>query len=140
MKTRALLTMTIVALAACTSATKREAAALADAVDRFRIAEDAQKPGAAAMIRAAACTDAAVCDVKTACVSAGDKTARALELKSEVEARLADLESKKLAPDDPAARALPLKLDESERLLREGRAAMHDCETKLSALRLKLGV
>jgi hypothetical protein len=129
------------ALAACTgSAARRESAALSDAVDRYRRAESASKPGQREAVAAVSCTDAEVCATKQVCLAAIDPTTRALTLKDEVAARLVDIQSKRLAPDAPEADALPGKLDEAERLLHEGRAKMTDCDAKLMQLRVRYGM
>jgi hypothetical protein len=124
----------------CAGATKREARALISAMDRFRHASDASRAADAQAISDVACSDQRVCDAKRACLAAIDPTTRALGLKDEVAHRLADLEQKRLSPDSPDARALPGKLDEAEKLLREGRAKMLDCEKKLNDLELEYGV
>jgi hypothetical protein len=91
------------------------------------------------VVAGVACTDAKVCTAKRACLAAIDPTARALALKDEVVRRVADLEEKRLSPESPEAQALPGKLDEAERLLREGRAKMPDCEKQLTDLQLEYG-
>jgi soluble cytochrome b562 len=121
---------------ACTNSPKREATALADAVDRFRNANGAAVAAQAAAVTAVACTDARVCEARHACVDAVDPTARALALKDEVTLKLADIESAKLSPEAPEAQELPGKLDEASRLLQEGHTKMQACETKLTDLRV----
>jgi len=121
-------------LGACAGSARRESAALADAVDRYRRAENGSKASQGQSVLAVACTNAEVCAAKQACLAAVDPTTRALALKDEVAARLVDLQAKRLAPDAPEADALPGKLDEAERLLREGRAKMADCDAKLVLL------
>jgi hypothetical protein len=127
------------ALAACTGTGKREAASLAEAVDRYRRADDASKEAQGRAVDAVACTDPRVCDAKQACLAAIEPTTRALALKDEVTRRLGDLEQKRLAPDSPEAQALPAKLDDAERLLKEGRAKMTACDARLAELRTQLG-
>jgi hypothetical protein len=121
---------------ACGSPAKREAMALADAVDRFRHANGASSVAQAAAVAAVPCSDSGVCDARNACVQAVDPTARALALKDEVTLKLADLEAARLSPDSPEAQALPAKLEDASRLLREGHAKMGACETKLTDLRV----
>jgi hypothetical protein len=127
------------ALAGCAGPGKREAAALTEAVDRFRDANDASRSAKADALAAVPCSDARVCDAKQACVAAIEPTARALALKDEVARKLADLEAARLAPDSSEAQALPLKLDEASRLLREGHKKMDECDTKLAELRVAYG-
>jgi hypothetical protein len=135
----ALLVLSVAAVAACTSAGKREAASLNAAVEMWRRADDASKGAPSGAVAAVACTDERVCAAKRACVEAIEPTTRALALKDEVTRRLADLEQKRLAPDSPEAQALPGKLDEAERLLKDGRAKMTACDGKLAELRLTFG-
>jgi hypothetical protein len=124
---------------ACTGAGKREAASLAEAVDRYRRADDASKDVLGREVAAVACTEARVCEAKQACLAAIEPTTRALLLKDEVASRLGDLEHKRLAPDSPEALALPGKLDDAERLLAEGRTQMALCDAKLAELRVAFG-
>ncbi|MEO6420621.1 MAG: hypothetical protein ABIP39_14500 [Polyangiaceae bacterium] len=119
---------------------KKEARALSTAIERFRLASDAEKGAAATQIAAVECTDAAVCEAKQACVAASDATAKGLALKAEVERLLADVQAKRLAPDDPSAKALPDKLDDADRLLKAGHRDMKACDEKVMALKLKYGV
>jgi len=140
MSPRAASLLVLLAVAACASTAKRETASLAEAVERWQRADVPQKAAATADVRAVGATDAEVAAARTACLGAMDATVRALDLKQQVERGLADLEAKRITPDDPAAAALPGKLDESERLLKEGRRAMTDCEQKVMSLRMKYGV
>jgi hypothetical protein len=126
--------------AACTSPGKREAAGLAEVVDRYRRAENAAKGGPAEAVVSFPCTDADVCSTKQACMAAISPTVRALALKDDVAARLADIENKRTAADSVEAQGLPQKLDEAERLLREGHAKMGACESSLATLRLSKGL
>ncbi len=128
------------ALVACSGSGKREATTLADAVDRYRRADDASKEAQGKAVAAVVCTDSRVCEAKQACVAAIEPTTRALALKDEVARRLVDLEQKRLAPDAPEAEALPGKLDEAERLLKDGRAGMARCDARLTDLRVAFGV
>jgi hypothetical protein len=115
---------------------KQEAAALTEAVDRFsRVSGPAQ----AKTVDGVPCTDDRVCEAKRVCMEAVDPTAHALALKDEVSAKLADIEAARLAPDAAAAEELPGKLDEASRLLREGHAKMHDCDAKLTDLKMTYG-
>ncbi len=57
----------------------------------------------------------------------------------EVSAKLADIEAARLAPDAAAAEELPGKLDDASRLLREGHAKMHECDAKLTDLKVTYG-
>jgi hypothetical protein len=119
---------------ACHGSAKREASALAAAVDRFRRADNASKPAQAQTVAAVTCSDQRVCDAKQACLAAIDPTSRALALKDEVARRVVDIQDKRLSPTSPEAQALPGKLDEAEILLREGRTRMPVCEKRLADL------
>ena len=117
-------------------AAKHEAAALTDAVDRFsKVSSEAQ----AKVVDDLPCTDARVCEAKRVCMEALDPTARALALKDEVAAKLADIEAARLAPDAAVAEELPGKLDEATRLLHEGHSKMHECDAKLTDLKMTYG-
>ena len=124
------------AASACTDSAKREAAALTEAVDRFSRSSGTAQVQA---VNAVACTDDRVCEAKRICMEALDPTARALALKDEVSGKLADLESARLAPDSSVAQELPGKLDEASRLLTEGHSKMHECDAKLTELKLTYG-
>jgi hypothetical protein len=126
-------------MASCAGNARRESASLADAVDQYRHAENAAKASHRQAVLQVACTDPEVCAAKKACLAAIDPTTRALELKDEVAHRLADIEAKRVTPDAPEAEVLPAKLDEAERLLREGRAKMSDCDARLLDLRARHG-
>ncbi len=133
------LLLAALALAACSNAAKREAATLDSAVEAYRRTEGPNKTARARAVAEVSCTDAKVCDAKAACVDAIDTTMRAIALKDDVAARIADIEAHTLAPDSPEAKALPGKLDEAERLLRQGRDKMRDCDQKLVDLRVAYG-
>ena len=128
------------ALAACTGAGKREAAALTEAVDRFRNANDAARTVMADAVGKVECSEARVCEAKQVCIAAIEPTAKALTLKDEVAAKLADIEGARLAPDAAEAQSLPLKLDEASQLLREGHKRMEECDSKLAELHLTYGL
>ncbi len=125
--------LTAAAPSSCTDPAKREAAALTEAVDRFSQSSTAAQAKA---VDAVSCTDERVCAAKRVCMDAVDPTAQALALKDEVGRKLADLEAARLAPDSGVAQELPGKLDEASRLLTEGHAKMHECDAKLTDLRV----
>jgi hypothetical protein len=111
-----------------------------DAVDRFRHADNAAKPGLAPGVDGVGCSATDVCEAKRACTAAIDPTARALAIKNEVEQRLGDIQRGALDPHSPEASALPGRLDEATKLLEEGKAKMPDCERKLTDLKVQYGV
>lgn len=137
MRTSVALLALLGAAAACTSPTKQEAKSLVSAVDRYRRAENTEKPELADALEAVPCTDAEVCATKDACLAVSRPTAKALRLQREVSQGVADIQDGGLSPYDPKARAFPDKIDESEKLLAEGQAALEACDEKLTALRLK---
>jgi hypothetical protein len=129
--------LVVLAGAACTATGRRETAALEDAVDRFRHSQSQSRAELAQVVAGVPCTEASVCDAKTACLAGIEPTTRALLLKDEVASRIGDLEKKRLAVDSPEAQALPGKLEEATRLLEIGRTKMTDCERRLIDLRLR---
>jgi hypothetical protein len=134
------LALVAAALAGCTGAGKREAASLVSAVDAYRHAPGPAKVQRGKAVGEVECSEAKVCEAKTACVAAIEPTVRALALKDEVAARVGELEKGTLAKDSPEAQALPGKLDEAERLLQDGRAKMQACDAKLTDLHVDYGV
>ena len=137
MKRAPLLLVVMTSLVACASVGKREAASLVAAVERFESVEPSAKTGAADIVRSAPSSDAEVSDAKASCVDGVDHTLQALALKAEVETKLAELERDAAPAADPAMQALPAKLDQSEALLKQGRVAMKQCDSKVTALRMK---
>jgi hypothetical protein len=127
-------------LLACTSSAKPQAASLVAAVDRFRQAENVEKPTRLGDVESAACSDKEVCAAKEACLAYARPTADGLKLKNEVQKGLSDLDQKRLDPDAAAARALPAKLEEASRALERGHASLVDCDAKVMALRVKYGI
>jgi len=124
----------------CSNPAKGEAATLVANVDRFRRAENADKPSLLPAIESSPCTDPDVCAAKQACLAHAKPTADGLALKNEVQRGLADLEQKRLEPDASAAATLPTKLDEASRLLDRGHAALAGCDQRLLVLRAKFGL
>ena len=131
--------LALVLLLACTSAGKQQAVSLANAVDAYRHAPGSAKADRGKAVADVTCSEPKVCAAKQACVAAIDPTVRALALKDEVTARIADIEKGVLAKDSPEAQALPGKLNEAERLLKDGRGKMDDCDSKLVQLQSEYG-
>lgn len=123
-------------MGAC-STTHQEARSVIEGVDRFRRAENAQKPDLADALAKLVCTDAEVCATKDACVRSAAATARGLRLQREVEDSLARVKKGELAPSDPKATSLGTKLDEADKALEEGHQALAPCDEKLTRLRVK---
>jgi hypothetical protein len=130
----------LLVLLACTPSAKPEAASVVAAVDRFRQAENADKPARLPDVEAAPCTDKEVCAAKNACLAYARPTAEGLSLKADVQRGLADLEAKRLEPDAAVAQGLPMKLDAASRALDRGHASLPECDAKVMALRVKYGL
>ena len=124
-------------LGGCGRSTKREATALAAAVDRCRRADAASRPQEVKTVEDFPCTADDVCAAKQSCAEALARTAEALAIKDRVARRLDDIEAKRLAIDDPEAEALPGQLDTATRLLGQGRVKMSICDSRLAELSLK---
>jgi len=139
-------TLWAIALALCLagcadqSKEKTEAANLQRALERYRQADNLLRPSAAEALAATPCTAKDVCEAKEACVASSAPTARALNLKREVERGLADIESGKLSPAAPEAKALPGKLDEASALVDQGQKALQGCDEKMLAVRRHYGL
>lgn len=128
-----------VATVACAAPGKREAAALTAAVDGFRRAPAPVRAVRAHAVSEVLCTDAKVCEAKTACVAAVDPTAQALAIMDEVQASTERVERGELDPDSPEANALPGKLDEAGKLLQQGKDHMATCDDRLKDLAVTFG-
>ena len=124
-------------LASCTSGARQEAAQVAEAMDRFRKADNAAKPATVGTLRAVKCSAADVCRARDACLASAEATAKSLRLKSEVEQALVALDAGTLAKESGEAQGLALKLDESATLLDEGFAALPSCDDQIMALKRK---
>lgn len=125
---------------ACDSGERREAAVLVSAVERFRMADNANKPATVDALRAVPCSAADVCRARDACLASAEATAKALKLKSDVEQGLSAIEKGTLSKESPEARALPQKLDDAEMLLKEGFQELPKCEEQVSALKRRLRI
>lgn len=121
----------------CTAGGKQEAAQVAEAMDRFRKADNPSKPSTIEALRGVKCTAADVCQARDACLASAEATVKALRLKSEVEQGLGGIEKGTLPRESAEAKALPAKLDEAEGLLKEGFAALPQCDDQVMALKRK---
>jgi len=126
-----------VGLGGCTSGARQEAAQVAEAMDRFRKADNASKPAMVGTLRAVKCTATDVCKARDACLASADATAKSLRLKSEVEQALVALDAGTLSRESSQAQGLALKLDETTTLLDEGFAALPACDDQILALKRK---
>jgi hypothetical protein len=137
MRTRDLVVAIALVLPSCTSGGRQEAAQVAEAMDRFRKADNAIKPSTVATLRAVKCSATDVCKARDACLASAEATSKSLLLKNEVEQGLSAVEKGTMAKDSPEARALGTKLDEAEALLKEGFAALPSCDDQIMALKRK---
>ena len=125
------------AIPACTAGSRQEAAQVAEAMDRFRKADNASKPAKVGTRRAVKCSAPDVCQARDACLASAEATAKSLRLKSEIELAIAAIDAGTLAKDSPQAQGLALKLDETSTLLDEGFAALPACDDQILALKRK---
>lgn len=139
-RARAAVILATLAIAACDSGERREAAVLVVAVERFRMADNARKPASVDALRAVPCAAPEVCRARDACLASAEATAKALRLKSEVEQGLSAIEKGALSKESPEARALPQKLDSAEMLLKEGFQELPRCEEQVASLKRRLGI
>lgn len=121
----------------CESAERRDAETVVSAIRRFRSANNVSTPAAVDALKGTPCTAPDVCTARDTCLVAGEATAKALRLKSEVEQGLAALDKGTLAKDSPEAQAMPKKLDEAEALLKKGLEGLPACDEQVLALRKK---
>src|SRR5579872_5850167 len=98
---RACVAMGLVAalVSGCQSAGRGQAAALDDALDRYRRAVGPERESASRALADVPCTSPDVCAAKETCLAAVDSTTRALALKDEVALAVGDLQAKRMAPD-----------------------------------------
>ena len=136
----ALAATVIVALGSGCDHGREETAALAAAVDAFRGAPDADKPGRADAIAKLRCSDREVCAAKADCLAVATASVKALALQKEGQGKLADLKQGRLAPDAPEAAALPAKLDEAERQVAEAKSHVEGCDAQIKVLQRKHGL
>lgn len=125
----------LLVLAACDGAERRDAQTVVMAVGRFRRADNASTPAMVEALRSTPCVAPDACRARDVCLEAGEATASALRLKSEVEAGLAALERGALPKDSLEAEALPAKLERAEALLRRGHDGLPACDEQIQALK-----
>jgi hypothetical protein len=131
------LASSLLALAACDGAERRDAESVVAAVTRFRTADNASTPAMVEALKATPCTAPDACKARDECVSTGEATAKALRLKAEVEKGLSQLEKGTLSKDSPEAKELPQKLDDAETLLKKGHDGLAKCDELVQALKRK---
>jgi hypothetical protein len=137
-RTRHFFVVAALLLPACNGSNARqEAQQVAEAMDRFRKADNSSKPSTLPTLRAVKCSATDVCKARDACLASAEATSKSLLLKSEVEQGLTNVEKGITPKDAPEARALGPKLDEAENLLKEGFAALPACDDQVMALKRK---
>ncbi|AKV03321.1 hypothetical protein AKJ09_09984 [Labilithrix luteola] len=124
-------------LVGCDGGERREAEAVTQVVERFRRADNREKPAAVEALRAAKCSTPDVCHARDICLASAEPTSKALRLSSEVEQGLSAVERDAMPRDSAEAKALPGKLDEAESLLKEGEKAMPACADAMMDLKRK---
>ncbi len=131
------LSVLLACTASCSQGARQEAAQVAEAMDRFRKAENPSKPAMLSALANVQCSHPDVCSARAACVASAEPTATSLRLKSEVEQALRAVEKGNLAKDTAEAEALGPKLDQAETLLKQGFAALPACDDHIMRLRRK---
>src|SRR6516165_8173491 len=101
----------------CHGSGKGQAAALDEAVDRYRRAAGAERASASQAVADFPCVSPDVCAAKETCESAVVATTRALALKDEVALAVGELQDGRMPRDAAAAQALAGKLDDASLLL-----------------------
>jgi hypothetical protein len=123
-----------VLLFGCTSAARTETQQLVTAVDRFRKAENAQKPSQVEAIKQSPCTDAEVCAARATCLESAEATAKGLSLTSQA----ASLMKTVTKGDDIAP--IERMLDDAKSSNEHGMKKLGECDDRLMALKRKHGV
>ena len=127
------LAVLLLLVAGCDAAAKRETEQLANAVERFRRAENAEKPGLVGGIRDTACTDAEVCQARATCLASAEATSKGLTTSAEAKQAIGAMKTY----DEVSAKALEQRLDEAKKDLDEGMAKLRECDDQLMALKRK---
>jgi hypothetical protein len=124
----------LVFLLGCNSAARTETQQLVTAVDRFRKAENVQKPAQVDAIRQSPCTDAEVCAARATCLESAEATAKGLSLTAQAASLMKTLS----VPDDTAP--LERMLDDAKKSNELGMKKLGECDDRLMALKRKHGV
>jgi len=124
-------------LLACTNPARQEARSLVEAVDRYRKAENPEKPPLADALEKVSCSDDEVCAAKDACTKTATPMAKALRKQRDAEIAILQVADGAIPKTDPRATALPGELDEVDRLIKESQDALASCDEKITALRVK---
>jgi len=137
---RRFLSIAVLSLLVGCSSARPEVALLAEGVEQFHRASNADRPARADALARLGCRDAEVCAARAACVEATAATAAALRGKLEAEAIVAELEAGKRTSEDPSVKALPSRLEEASQLLKKGHEIMPLCDHKVMVLRERYGL
>jgi hypothetical protein len=135
--TRAVALAVTLSCAGCDSADRRDAQVVVSAIRRFRSADNPSTPAAVDALKATPCSAPDVCQAKDTCLVAGEATAKALRINSEVQQGLAALDKGTLVRESSEAQELPKKLDESRQLLKKGEEGLPSCDEQVQALKRK---
>jgi hypothetical protein len=127
------------AAVACDDRAARDAAGLVAAVDNFHAADSGYKAAAAKAVEAATCSATDVCAAKQACLDAIEPTVQGIALDDDVKKALDAIESTQ-PPDPTLAPMLADKAKRARALLDKGHDAMHACDERTVALRVKYHV
>lgn len=121
-------------LVACTSAAKTETQQLSIAVDRYRKAENAEKPSHVDAIKNSPCTDAEVCATKATCLESAEATSKGVQLTI----RAGQLMKARAKGDDTAP--IERMLDDAKASNAVGMKKLGECDDQLMTLKRKHGV
>jgi hypothetical protein len=124
----------VLVLAACNSAARTETQQLATAVERYRKAENAEKPSRVDAIKQSPCTDAEVCAARAVCVDSAEATAKGLTLTVQ-----AGVLMKTVTKGDDTA-PIERMLDDAKKSNELGMKKLGECDEKLMELKRKHGV
>lgn len=120
-------------LFSCKNTKETEGERMLSAVTAYRRATNAEVVTAARDLEQTPCTDPDVCKLKAACVASSGPTQKALELKKRLEAQMLSLGALGDAGRGPlgdAGLSLLAQIDDVEKLLKEGRDALTDCDVE----------
>jgi len=143
LRTNAFVIMTsalvVLALAGCSTDSRREAASLIDLVGRYQAADKAHLSGAAAGVREFVCSDKDVCTAKEACLAYILPTTEAIQHMRQADQHVAEIEAKRDAGtfterDLERIKEVQLSLAYDSDLLKKGHDARSRCEALVGAL------
>lgn len=124
----------LLALVACTSPARTETQQLSIAVDRYRKAQNSEKPSHVDAIKQSPCTDAEVCAARATCVESAEATSKGVLLTIQAGQLM-----KSLAKGDDTA-PIERMLDDAKASNTLGMKKLGECDDQLMALKRKHGV